>query len=269
METQKESVQPISPPTPTPSSNSTQIPGVLAIVQNALAFYKSRWKTFLGISLIPFVLGYAIFFLLELASAALREPLENNLIAWAFVILLAVPFLMIIGVWQFLATVFVIKDRQEEIGVKGAYKRAWSKIKSSIWISFLSSLVIFAGFLLLIVPGIIFSVWFNFSTYVLVDEGLTGLEAMKKSKEYVKGKFWAIVWRFLGFGLFSFGIFFGFFLLLIIPGIIFILISPKLAEILGGIVYTGASFVYAPLVIIYSYLVYQGLKISKSQPIDG
>lgn len=272
METQKEFIQPISPSASTPPSNSVQIPGVLETFQNALAFYKSRWKTLLGITLIPFILTFVIAFSLKVGSTALKGLLEDSLAVWAFIIpatLLVSVFLIIVYVWQFLALLFIIKDKQEGIGIKEAYKRAWFKIKSCIWISFLSSSAIFAGSLFFLVPGMIFAVWFYFSTYVLVDEGLTGIQAMKKSQEYVKGNFWAVVWRIFAFALFSFAIWFGVFLLLIIPNIVLGFISPKLGEIFNGIVSAGASLAYTPFVVIYSYLVYQGLKISKSQPADG
>ncbi len=46
--------------------------------------------------------------------------------------------------------------------------------------------------LLLLIPGILFSVWWAFGTYIAMDTTLTGMDALKKSKEMVKGQFWKL-----------------------------------------------------------------------------
>lgn len=70
----------------------------------------------------------------------------------------------------------------------------WPAIYTSIFVS----LIVFAGCLLLIVPGIIFMVWYIFTIYILVFEGKKGVEAMKASKQLVVGRWGAIALRFFG-----------------------------------------------------------------------
>ncbi len=57
----------------------------------------------------------------------------------------------------------------------------------------LMGLIIATGFILLIIPGIIFLYWFALAPYVLVDQDLGVIESLKKSRELVKGKFWEII----------------------------------------------------------------------------
>ena len=53
--------------------------------------------------------------------------------------------------------------------------------------SILYSLMVLAGTLLLIVPGIIWSIQFQFYGYLIVDQGLGPIEALKRSSAMTKG----------------------------------------------------------------------------------
>ncbi len=56
--------------------------------------------------------------------------------------------------------------------------------------SILYFLIIFGGMLLLVVPGIIWAIKFNFYGYLIVDRGLGPVEALKKSSEMTDGVKW-------------------------------------------------------------------------------
>ncbi|KKS32243.1 MAG: hypothetical protein UU93_C0008G0005 [Candidatus Amesbacteria bacterium GW2011_GWA2_42_12] len=62
----------------------------------------------------------------------------------------------------------------------------------------LLSLVTILGYLLLIIPGIIFSVWFIFTIVIMINEDVWGLAALKSSRNLVKGHFWKVA-SYLGF----------------------------------------------------------------------
>jgi len=58
-------------------------------------------------------------------------------------------------------------------------------------------LIVFGGFILLIVPGIIWSIKFQFYPYLIIDKGMGPVEALKASALITKG----VKWELLGFGL--------------------------------------------------------------------
>ena len=64
-------------------------------------------------------------------------------------------------------------------------------------------LVVLGGFLLLIVPGLIFFVRFLFGTSVVVVEGLRGREALRRSWALTKGNGWRVVGIVFVAGLFA------------------------------------------------------------------
>lgn len=75
----------------------------------------------------------------------------------------------------------------KEISVKEAYKAVLPKIWVLIGAGILIGLIVMFGFMILVVPGIIFGLWFALSTQVIVleNEGVTG--GMSRSRNLVKG----------------------------------------------------------------------------------
>jgi hypothetical protein len=63
---------------------------------------------------------------------------------------------------------------------------------SFIFIILLTSLIVFGGYLALIIPGIIFAFYLSFGLIVLVDEKEKGYNALIKSYLVMKGRFWEV-----------------------------------------------------------------------------
>ena len=63
--------------------------------------------------------------------------------------------------------------------------------------SLLTGLVVWAGFMLLIVPGIYWALKFQFFGYFVVEQGSDPVEAMRKSSRITK----SVKWKLLGFGI--------------------------------------------------------------------
>lgn len=85
----------------------------------------------------------------------------------------------------------------------------WGRVIDFMLITLLQGLVVGIGFLLFIVPGVIFWGWFSFARYaVLVDGVSPGSQALRASRDLVIGRFWKVAWRWIGsylyFGVFLF-----------------------------------------------------------------
>ena len=63
--------------------------------------------------------------------------------------------------------------------------------------SILTGLVVWAGFLLFIVPGIYWALKFQFYSYFVVDQGCDPVEAMRRSSKITQD----VKWKLLGFGI--------------------------------------------------------------------
>lgn len=67
----------------------------------------------------------------------------------------------------------------------------------ALFITILVALISIGGFLLFIVPGIIFMVWYAFAMYIVVLEKKSGIGVLKESRELSRGRFWQILSRLL------------------------------------------------------------------------
>ncbi|MBN2313501.1 MAG: hypothetical protein JXM79_06195 [Sedimentisphaerales bacterium] len=74
-----------------------------------------------------------------------------------------------------------------EISVSQAYRFVLPKFLTLILAGICMVLVIYLGFLLLVVPGIIFALWFALTTPVIVVENLGATQGMSRSKALASG----------------------------------------------------------------------------------
>lgn len=242
---------PMTPSTP------PVLPGARALLRNAWAIYKQRFGTFLGIAAIPIAVLAVLAGLGFLGFSLLLPKLTGGVIILMAV--LAVIFLVVLVVswmWGQTALLYAIKDNQENIGIVEAYRRGWHKILSYWWVVLLTGVITAGGFLLFFVPGIIFAIWFSLAPFVLIAEDVKGMNALLKSKEYVRGKWGSVFWRFIFIGFISALLFFIVSLLL---GLIF-------GDQIGGSISSIVTALFiTPLATTYSFLIYSNLKALKGE----
>ena len=121
--------------------------------------------------------------------------------------------------------------------MKEVLEISWKNLWSFFWVSILVGLAVMGGFILIVIPGFIFAVWFYFSVYVFVFEGLKGTSALKRSKQLVNGYFWPIFGRVL--------------LLSLAVGIVGAI--PSFGPIIS-------TFFSAPFAVVYMYTLYDNVK---------
>jgi hypothetical protein len=144
--------------------------------------------------------------------------------------------------WGFSA--FILSVTREELGIRDSLRQGWRKVLSFMWLYNLTGFIIMGGFLLLIIPGVIFLVWFAFAPFILISEDERGMKALLKSKEYVREKW--------------FDVFLRLFVIWIMSGCV------GMVPLIGPIV----SLLFFPFVMIFIYLVYLDLKKIKGDGME-
>jgi len=196
---------PISPINTSNMSDNTNnsLIGIKKLFSESWKIYKNKFKVFFGILIIPtlitlfFVIFFAsIFMTVFSANSFMSSAKTPSIILFVLGIIFAV-FIIIIQMWSQVSMLYVIKDYKENINIKEAYNRSKSSIFPVLIVSSWIGLALFGGFMLLIIPGIIFYVWFAFSNFVLICENIKGKKALSRSKEYVKGKWFKVFIRLL------------------------------------------------------------------------
>jgi len=223
------------------------LPGLGDLLKRTFSVYKARLGTFLGIMVFPLICS--VFFLI------LPANLKKNLLLGISLFIIFWLAVMVTSLWSSVSLLYAIKEREEKIGIVESFRKGWHKIISFVWISILAGFITLGGFLLFIIPGIIFAIWFAFPIYVLVSEDLRGMNALFRSKQLVSGKWGSVALR-----LFTIGV-----IALVIYSVIFFPLSffvgKKAADIGDSII----SLFLTPFSVTFTFLIYEDLKKFKGE----
>lgn len=143
---------------------------------------------FVGVGLICFGITY-IPTVIDFIS-----PKSVNIISRIGIIILGWPISAILGIGL---TKIALSFCDEVKPRTGTLFDAWGCFWRYLGTMILYSLICIGGFLLLIVPGIVWGVKFKLSFYFVVDKGLGPVEALKASSRTTMGA----KWELLGFGI--------------------------------------------------------------------
>jgi len=103
---------------------------------------------------------------------------------------------------------------------------------------------------MLIIPGIWLAFALSFMSYMFVIEHRRGLDALRQSKDYIKGYWWAVVGRTLLLGL----LFVAASIVVQIPfGIVF-------GKTLSSVISMAMTLFFIPFSMIYHYFIFQNLR---------
>jgi hypothetical protein len=177
-------------------TSSGELAGIGDLLGRAWGIYKERMWTLLAV-------GFAAVFLPVLSLAV---PLGLGYVVWqampdlkAVIMLVSMLLALVGAVWlgNWGMSAFLIAVADEQCGIKEAFRQARPKILAHVWLGVLTGLIVTGAHLLLVIPGVIFTVWFFFAPFVFIDEDVRGINALLKSKEYVRGRWFGVCLRLL------------------------------------------------------------------------
>jgi hypothetical protein len=215
--------------------------GIGALFKDAWEIYVRRVGVLMGLyllAILSLLLPVGVFALLAAAVSAVLPDLLMPLLVSGILTGLLVGTVTLF--WGLAAMVLAVAD--ESLDIKTALQRGWSRIWPFIWVFSLTGFIVTGGFLLLIIPGVIFSVWFFLSQFVLAAEDELGMRALLKSKAYMQGRFFEVFIRLLVVWLVS-----------VVIGMV---------PVLGAVL----SLLFVPFMLIFGWLIYEDLR-PKSGPL--
>lgn len=206
-----------------------------SLFSGAWKLYRARWRVLVEIVLLPTlitVLGYVLM--------VLGTPFS---VLGALVVFIG----WVVFVFSGLTVIFSVHN---DTGVDDSYKSTIGWFWPFLWIAALEVLAVVGGSIMLIIPGIWLSVALSLAAYVFVIERRRGIDALRQSKDYVKGYWWAVMGRVLLLAL----IFIAAAIVIEVP---FAMIGGRAA---ASIAYLAAALFFIPYTAIYHYLIFQNLR---------
>jgi hypothetical protein len=183
--------------TPESETKATNVESVSAQLPGATALFAHGWQytknhlALVGVLSVPFAV-VEIFTYLDAVSAGSSNGTDGSLLG-------VMSVMALLGYVFLVATAVYLITHQAQTplladGFRWARKNMWSVL----WISILTGFVVWGGFVLLIIPGIIVAVYVALSQIVLATEGNKGMPALLRSRELVYGNWRAVCWRLAG-----------------------------------------------------------------------
>ena len=169
-------------------------------VSEAIAFgWRGVWRRFwfwLGVLAIMFGVQFALQFLQGgfgvLGDRGVFLPFAIGGFGIFFLVALALQLVFALGLLRIAIT--VVDGGEPRYGMLlSEYKLIWRFIGSSL----LYGVILWFGFLLLIIPGIIWGLMFMFYRYSLVDKNMSVFDSLSRSREMTRGVKWQLMGLFI------------------------------------------------------------------------
>jgi hypothetical protein len=165
--------------------------GVGEILDAALAVYRSHafalWRVVAVVVALPAALNGA----LAVAARQVGDTRTNSgslllLELLVIAVSLVATSLATAAAYRLVADAYLGRPVDADASLRFGLRR----VASVIWVSILFGLGLFAGLLLLVVPGIFVTVAWSIATPVLLAENLRGTKAIRRSRALVRGRWW-------------------------------------------------------------------------------
>lgn len=179
--------------------------GVMDLTQKAFDLIREKWKIVTLVLLFPTLL--INLFTLSMEQNTVEMPEPNSLrevqtlivqrieAIWNPYYLLIIPLSLMVMVAGVAA---ILAFRRTEIKQwQQAYQESYKFIWRYVFLSIAVSVIGLFGFVLLVIPGFIFNIWFVVVLPILILENKGVLETMAKSRWLAQGRFWKVVARYL------------------------------------------------------------------------
>lgn len=214
------------------------------LFKKSWSMYVARWWNMLLLGLVGWtgsmviigVFGLGAFGAVTLGDTAFPFTVTTMALA-----LVGIFLLIVVNIWIQLTLMHVVKTEHMQGSVWNTLMMVWNSMASYAWVVVMKGLVVLAGFILFVIPGIIFSVWFAFSEYAFVADGNRGRRALEHSRELVRGYWWPILGRLAPLA-----------------------VAPMLVSLVTTLDFLINSLVVMPFSLVYLYILYNDLKRAKN-----
>lgn len=154
-------------------------------------------------------------------------------------------------VWE-AGILLMIKEKNFSYTIKELFDKAKPYVWKMFVVGLITGILVILWSVLLIIPGIIFGIYYALSIYALINEDKTGYSALKRSKQLVKGYWWALLGRIILVQVL-------YMILVYILSWPAGLIEDKNLSAIWSIIISAAEFIVAPFAMIYISQIYQEL----------
>lgn len=252
------------------TNQQTKMISIKELFQRSFAVYPTVFWQTIKMLLLPIAALLPLVVIAILVLLVNYVSIASGIISVLYFILgllgvAAILFFLIVMYIAQVGAMIIVQKNDAQLKVKDAFmlakSQAWKFFTTSLW----AGLFVCLWMLLFIIPGLVMAVYYTFIAWMVLEEGLTGRAALKRSKYLVKDYWWAVFWRFI-LPTVVIVIFFGVLSSMLVPPATPGVPTPYTS---GQAVYDFLtqiiSWVITPFFVAYSYNMYQSLKAIKDK----
>jgi hypothetical protein len=219
------------------------------MIRTSWSIYRRDWLTLLLIYVIPLLI-------LHVVDALAKQSFGQDVLIIGVMLTLQMLTSMFVAFPATVAVSEVCLGIRPNVG--RSYQRAFAQPGKAIGTYLLAAAIMFLGLLALIVPGIIFLLWYMLIGPVVILEGLAGRAALRRSRELGRGHY------LRNLGIFWVSMLISILIMAVLSGILgaasyFAGVSPAVTEFLTGLI---ALFAFPPNIIVV-VLLYYDMRVRK------
>lgn len=171
-----------------PSQNKTTKPELATVpylIYESWCLYRQAFNILIGYS------AWMIPPYLLLLTLMLLVPQDKILTDYVLIYILISIIQGIVVIWITNALILVINKlaAKKEIDTNEINRQSWRLVAPLLIVALLVTLVIFGGLLLLIIPGILFAIWFSFAQISVILDNKKGIDALSFSRSLFSNRF--------------------------------------------------------------------------------
>lgn len=136
-------------------------------------------------------------------EAGLWDSVTTNIFEAQSALIIAI--FSLVGILIPVALAIFVKETKNgaKLDMKATIQKAFTRWPSAMVTTLIGGILLVGLFFLLVIPGILFSVWWFFAIYAVALSNKSGMNALRYSKELVSGRWWTIFGYLFLFALLS------------------------------------------------------------------
>lgn len=187
-----------------------KLPGLIEIIKSSLTIFFARQNLLYLLKIALLNLGVTLVLVLPimfLGGLFSKESPIQRIGPATTIFIPTIALVAAIFLWGLLMQAVIVVAITKVVsgnlvGIKETLKIAWGKLGRYFLTNLLTGLIVLVGFIFLIIPGIVFMVWYAFAQYIVINQDIRPIDALKQSKLLVSGYFWPVLGRLFGLMLF-------------------------------------------------------------------
>lgn len=186
------------------------LPSAFELIKKSYALYRANMRLFLQYTLllaIPlfFAQIFRSFFAIKyfshfitFSSTGSLEVIHGSIPLSSLILPLLTLFIFyLFTFFGTCALIRIISDRYNNAPLQRMSVQLSSTVRiviPALVVGVLTFLCVLGGLALVVIPGIIFSIWFYFSVYTAILDSKTGTSALRFSKMLIHERWWEVLW---------------------------------------------------------------------------